>query len=123
MDSGPAPGTGRPKNSRPTTKPSLESLILDPEVPTIMARHCYLSVLLAAALVSPAWARVDAIEIKPGDRKRTKTRLSGSNACVTRREAPCELRAGGRLMHTPTGLDDEQGRDGEHQSPAERRVE
>src|SRR5262249_4512368 len=66
-DSGPAPGTGRPENSRLTTKPSLESSILDPEVPTIMARHCYLYALLAATLVSPAWARVDAIEIRPDD--------------------------------------------------------
>ena len=32
-----------------------------------MSRRCYVFALLAATLVLPAFARADAIEIKPGD--------------------------------------------------------
>jgi putative heme-binding domain-containing protein len=46
---------------------SLASSILDPGESTIMSRDCYVSVLLVATLVSPAFARADAIVIKPRD--------------------------------------------------------
>ena len=46
---------------------SRESSILSPVGSTIMSRRWYAFAFLAATLASPAFARADAIEIKPGD--------------------------------------------------------